>query len=420
MRTTLLPVLALALATALPLSAQSFCSPPVDDGFQVGCCVIPTVTLPNFPALTMTAEWGVLNNCVTSFQTQCTVAIGAPSFFECDYAIIPITITGLSTAPAVTTFVLAKYVRTWQEIANTGAAVNVWRFLINGDIPFVSTAGCPAGPCLPTAVGAPWLKPAHMVGHIDYTCDGIIPNPTWSAAISLSHLPGCFQHAFFSTCPIPALAAVNRSYHLVGPAPFVFAPIPEPQGVLRGDSLRASTLFVSPFFYFCHGETDFMTGGVLATAGANCFCAPMVNGRWRHQNLTAQALCSGFATTFQSVPVGGTPLAPTGFAALTLGNWTAGPNFPGNRSLVVYLGVVQNNFTCSPVLSPVQIVTGVGTTSSQPGQLFSIPGTPPVIVSTFIDLQNMLPLSLWTGGGIGTPRLGSLFAPHPVAGLDLP
>jgi hypothetical protein len=109
---------------------------------------------------------------------------------------------------------------------------------------------------------------------------------------------------------------------------------------------------------------------------------------------------------------------------MSLGSYGSGLSFPHNRDLMVYFGLLYNaNFTCSPVLSPLQIVTGVGTTTAIPGSPFggAIPGTPPAPASTFIDLQNYLPISLWpASGGIASPGYGSLFLPDLVLSLNLP
>lgn len=416
-----LTALVVGICIATPLMAQS-CGPLQNDGFEIGCCTIPTPTLPAPPAITMLSNWGVISGCNVTSNQICTVVLGAPSYFECDYAIIPITVLGLSTMPPSSGILLAKYARTWMEPDGSGALVNVWRFMLNTDLVMTPTAGCPAGACLPPSTGAPWFKPAHFVGHVDYTCQvNTAGVTTWNAAFSLSHLPGCFQHAFFSTCPIPALAASNRSYHLVGPAPFNFAPVPAAQGPLIGDSQRSSTLFFVPFFYFCHGETDAVTGGSVSTVTNNCFCSTSSSPLWAHQNFTASYNCGGFPTNLQSIPVGGTPLAPTGFATLRLGAWVGGGNFPGTRELVVHVGVLSTNFTCSPVLFPLSIVTGVSTSFGPGGTLFSIPGTPPITATVFMDLQNMLPLSLITASSsIGTPGLGSLFASDHIISVNLP
>jgi hypothetical protein len=260
-----------------------------------------------------------------------------------------------------------------------------------------------------------------MVGHVDYTC-GNSANPTL-AAFSLTHLPGVIQHGPFSTNFIPALSTGTTSYHLVGPAPFTFAPVFEPQGILNGESARSSTMFVNPFFYQCHGETDTFLGGSLLTNVTTCLGASSGSPLWHHQNLQAAFTCASFPVTFQSIPVPGTPINITGFLGMSLGSYGSGLTFPHNREVVVYFGLLYNaNFTCSPVLSPLQIVTGVGTTTAIPGRpLSGTAGTPNPPASTFIDLQNYLPISLWpTSGGIPSPGYGSLFLPDLVLSVNLP
>jgi hypothetical protein len=253
-----------------------------------------------------------------------------------------------------------------------------------------------------------------MVGHIDLLCDPSSPQG-YQAAISLTHLPGCIQHAPFSSCPIPALATSTSTYHLVGPSPFIFTPVAEPQGPLDGDSVRTSTMFFPLLFYLCHGEAPIQPGGVLATAGADCFCVPQINGPWKSQFLAAQSCCYGLGVAVQSLPVPGTPFALGGIRAFTLGQRNVTSGFADIRSLVVYVGLVQNNMTCNPVLQPLAAVTGVSTTQSFFSVTMPSIPTPGCSVSTaadrsFIDLQNMLPLAYFgSSTGIPTPGFGSLF-----------
>jgi hypothetical protein len=408
---------------SLSAFAQPPCPvPPMDDNFNMGCCLPP---LPNLPApgpVTMTANYGVITGCAATYTATCQITFGAPLWLLCDAAYIPVTVSGLPNVANFATFVFAKYVRTWEETESSGLPVNVYRLLINGDFFFSGNTACLPGTCTPPVCAAPYGLPAHMVGHIDYTCD-TTNSAGMIAAFSLTHLPGVIQHGPFSTNSIPALSTGTTSYHLVGPAPFSFAPTPVPQGALTGDSARHSTLFVQPFNYFCHNETDVFLGGSLITANVNCLGTASGTPRYHHQFFTANYQCN-LPVSFQSIPIPGTPIAATGMLGLNLGQYNSGGVFPGQRSLVVNFGVVWNqNFSCSPVLFPIQVLTGVTTTSTIPGRPFGgIPGTPPPPpATTFADFQNCLPLSLWpSGGGLPVPGYGGLSLPDLVMSVNLP
>lgn len=415
---TILSAAALALVLPAALLAQPWCPlPPLDDGFELGCCQTPSPNLPNPPQMTLSASYGVYNACTLGYTATAQVILEAPNWFFCDYAAIPIQVWLPNLMPSGTVL-LGKYVRTWTEPGSLGLPQQVWRILVNGDFPIFPSTVCQPPACIPPCTGAPYNQRAHFVGHIDYACDPFNPNG-FSVALSLSHLPGCLQHAAFSTNSIPALANSPYSYHLVGPAPFTFTPVPAPQGPLLGDSARTSTLFFSPLTYLCHGEAAMQPGGSLTTTTTNCLCTSAGSG-WQHQNLTGATCCFG-PSAFQSLPIPGTPLAPTGFAAFGIGQWNAAGSFPGTRELVLYVGVVQDNLTCSPVLNPFHVVTGVGTTTPFASQTFPQVPTPgcPAMVSfsrSFIDLQNMLPLS-WFPNTF--PGIGSLFVSDYVLSLNI-
>ena len=65
-----------------------------------------------------------------------------------------------------------------------------------------------------------------------------------------------------------------RFYHIVGPAPFVFAPIMETMGPLVGDAVRTSRVNWTPFQYPCRGEAD-IAGGQSMAQFADCLCSPL-------------------------------------------------------------------------------------------------------------------------------------------------
>jgi hypothetical protein len=421
---TKLPLLrAVAVGAILAAAAVSQNCQVGDDGFSTGCCQPVQPNLPQFPPMQMASVWGCINNC-TPTQLQAGVSLSAPQGFFCDYAVVTVTAT-LSSGHTIAGPLLAKYARTWREMSPTGAPFQVWRLLVNGDLsvtgPAIAGAICPVPPCSQP----PLNLPVHFEGHIDYAC-----NPTtaagWSAAFSLSHWIGCISHAPFSTVPLAGAAGhPGTSYHLVGPAPFMFVPVAEPQGPIVGEALRESRLNWVPFNYNCMGEASIPQGS-LVTMNQDCICTPAlpIVGPYKHQNLNGIVCCNGTVQTFASIPLPGTPL-PTGFLARTLGTWAGAGAFPGNRDLTIYLGVLGYTGICPQPAGafPIQVVVGVGTTGV-PGQLFppAVPSCPVIgipAVNAFIDLQNVLilPPAL---GPVPTPGYGSLFASTKVWNINLP
>lgn len=429
--TTLRPLALLTLTLALaatPSFAQLGCFIG-DDGFNVGCCATPVPNLPNFPPIQSQAAWACVNNCNIN-QLQAVVQVSPPNLIFCDYAIAQVTINLLNAAGTpVGIFagpLLMKYSRTWREPSTTGGR-QVWRWLINTDMQWASPTILPT-PCLPPEVLPPFLLPVHMNGHIDYACD-----PTsatgFQSIMSLSRLPNCIQFGPLSQTPNAALAAASQTFHLVAPAPFIFAPFAEPQGVVLEEAVRSSRLGWAPFNYTCQGEADITQGGIQ-TQFSDCLCAtttPIV-GPWKHQNVNAAACCNGAIFPFSNLvlPPALWPL-PTGFAAYTLGFWPgAAGGFPGNRQLTVYIGALNYNDPCNPAPAsfPIHAVSGVATSNHQVGLFPSTvtPGcTPPTpgLRNNAIDWQNMIPLNQAAAAGANIPGLGALFVSTLVWNLNV-
>jgi hypothetical protein len=396
-----------------------------DDGFNIGCCAPPNPNLPQLPPIQMQASYACINNCNPANVIVVPVSVTAPQYFLCDYAIANVSFTfpgGATLAGPL----LMKYARTWMEPGAAGIGRQVWRFLVNGDLqlqqPGIAGTVCPIPPC----ASPPTSLPVHWDGNIDYACD-----PTsavlFQALLSLSHMPGCLSHAPFSAYPAAGAAAhTNISYHLVGPAPFAFVPIAEPQGPLNGEDLRSSIFSLNPFVYQCRGEAPLQQGS-LTTQFTNCLCSPLlpIVGPWKHQALAGSVCCVGAVWPFASIPLPGTVL-PTGFAAQTLGMFGgAAGGFPGIRELTFYVGVIQYADPCNAAsVFNFHVVTGVGT-SRHPGQMFVSPiaGCGPALApfaTNWIDLQNMLILVNLPPGGNPLPGIGGLFASRLVFNLNIP
>lgn len=418
-----LPVLAMVFAFLAPAAlAQPLCflGP---DGFDTGCCNQPNPNLANRPSLQFAANWGCYNNCTPSPAIQAQVQLGGLSHFFCDYATLPInaTVAGVGVFNGLA---LAKYSRTWTE-PSAGAVRQVWRYLLNVDFQVQTPAILPPPVCAPPEAYPPFNQVVHMTGHVDYICD---PSTVAGSlvAISLSRLPGCIQFAPFSQQPIPALAGTNTTFHLVGPAPFIFMPIPEPNGPILAEAVRPSRLTWAPFNYQCISEVRVQQGNLI-TNQVDCLCNPAVIGPapWKHQILNGATCCNGALFPFNSVPVPAIGL-PTGFTARTLGRWGAGAGILTNRELTFYFGLIQYNDPCTPnpALINLHAVTGVGS-GNHVGQLFPSSTTScPIIAANqftnFIDLQNMHPIAQSFALGNSVPGVGGLFASSIVWNLNTP
>jgi hypothetical protein len=382
-----------------------------DDGFDIGCCQpVGAATIPNFPAMTMMASWAELSKCVPLNLNTVTVSLSPPTLILCDYALINVFVS-FPGGETISGMLAAKYARTFDLPAPGG---QVWRFLVNGDLNSVPIAA--STPCtspLPRCSFIPG-QVVHFDGHVDYVCNPgtILPS---TVSFSLSHHSGCLSHAPWSCMPLGGLVAhTESSYHLVGPAPFVFgAASPIPAGPLISDAARTSFLtFIPSFAYGCVSEQKVGPTANLFGTPSGCFpalCPPQPGTSCNNFACTAATSCYedvglNFATCCvgaiwgpsMTVPIGGTPVAATGMLGIRLGSWGALPQYPSGVPLRVYFGVINyvQPQPCPPINSALNAAVGVST--SNLGLPFTLAPTclPPAAASTtFLDLHNVLPLN---------------------------
>ncbi len=389
-----------------------------NDGFSNGVCCTPAQTnLPNFPPQQIGGVGATIKDCAVEGQYPLGVSIN-PIPILCDYWLMGITVNSAQFAIAGNQFLVAKYARTWRE--NAGATqFQVWRFLVNGDLAYTASTAAGIGNPVPLSAVAPFNLPVHFIGSLDYALN--CQTGAWNIALNLTHLCPTDAHAPFSQQPIGAAAFwAKRTYHFIAPANFNFGICAEPSGPIFGESVRHSRM-VPGTPYTCLHEAQ-VGGGNLQTVTQDCACAdptPIVPpNRNVHQNLNGFVTCQGAATQFNSVPVGG--VLPTGLRGIRIGSYVppaAGPIYPGNECVTVYIGILAYGGICpSPVpIQPFHLVAGVGTTGGFPSFLFDSP-VPITFANKFLDLENMLAVN---AAGVFAPTFGGLFASDIVWNLNM-
>ena len=388
----------LVFGTSSIASAQCF----GDDGFFIPgtCCttVLSSQTnLPNFPPISMPADGACFLNCAVEATFAQNIALGAPIRIFCDLYAIPISING--TVNTAFTYLLAKYVRTWTEIGTTGTVgQQVWRFLVNGDVQYLTTSPSPCP--VPTCAAAGNL--VHLVGAIDYARDCISTN-IWRASVQLVHHCGDLSHGPQSARPTTVFNHPDRMFAFVGPAPFNFsAPQPSPQGSFAvGDSVRPTYANFVNFAWNCYSEL-FVSAGQAVTVNQSCICQPVASSplRWEDVAYRLDYGCS-FPTTDFLQPIPWSAALPTGLKAFPLGTYALPPGvFPSNRAVAIYFGVAVGTDPCAGNF-PFHVLHGIGTTGGDLGFIQSSP----VLTDRHVDLENQLiylpsPPYLFTGYGI--------------------
>jgi hypothetical protein len=404
-----------------------------DDGFDAGCCNIPTPTLPTFNAVTIQAEYGALLGCHPTFVVPpFPVTFSQPNFVLCDYAIINVN-APIMPGLTISGMLAAKYSRTWTDF-NSPVLGQVYRFLVNGDLTCSSSNSMtPCTTILPRC--AALNIPVHFDGHIDYSCDLFNPGQL-TVSFSLNHMQGCITHAPWSAVPLGGAANHDEvSYHLVGPAPFTFGTgVPAPQGAIMGEAIRTSYLrMANGFVYQCNAETKIAnlsgSGFIITAQNPHCNCgtldqctnSPIVcgstpgGGCFAQQTIQGLTCCPIPNVPFQGFPIGGTPISQTGFLSQTVGSWGPGPGYPYNGNLTIYFGVLTYADPCNKANWNIHAVVGA-CTSNVYGQGFNTTtcGNQVGFSQGFLDLQNVLPLS----NPNLPPGYGSLAAADVIWNID--
>lgn len=391
--------------TAIPAQAQCF----GDDGFAVpgACCVPVTPNLPQFPALTIPAEGACFLDCSLEQNWNATIGLGAPIPIFCDLYAVPITIFSPQT-PTATTFLIAKYVRTWLQVDPTGLGnVQVWRFLVNADINYLlSTTSVSPCPVPQTAMNG--LK-VHFIGSLEYALDCANSNQ-WQAAINLTHLCGAYMHHPLSQKPMTVNPNPDRIYCFVGPTPFDWnATPPPPQGTAQiGDAERSTAvnLGANPPLWQCQSESTIFNAALTPLAqGCPCSSGTTIGTpRFTDLDLRFDYGCTA-STGATYAPIPFPPLAPSGLTSFTIGRYMLGPfNFPDDRGLHVLFGVAVAPDLCANGY-PFHFIMGTAWTGGLGGLTFG-GMAPGAFVSQLIDLANMESINFF---GPGFPTFGGPF-----------
>jgi hypothetical protein len=391
----------LATCSLLAAPAAAQCQP---DGLDQGpCCVAAFPALPQFPNTPLHGvRWLCFNNCSVAANASMCARIFPPvpkqfqGAFACGTFDIPIRLrqcglnVGLWSGKLVGT-----YSRNWQEITGSGAALTVWRFVVNGDL--TPTANVPNNPNLRPAC-QPSTQSVYFTGYVDYALD--CNANTWQVAWMLTHECDAVHHAPGTARPAPAGGYhPGRSFTIVGPsAGFSVSPTnplisngPVVQGAFRRNVWLApnSCTFEEP-----------VTNGSLGPVGDTCFCN------------TAGALQYSMGSLF-ALGTCGTQLVPNpnaNFNQKRIGTWTNGGVFPGVETLLFDFGPLDYLDGCTGVQTQ-EWFEGVETIGGYSAVDFN--GLP--LGRQFEDLT-----SCNTSPSAPAPLIGAPHAVNQIVNLNLP
>lgn len=380
----------LALA-AMPVSAQCPSPDKLDGG---PCCAQAQEHVPWFPKIQQNSLGICWRDCgIDAVQPWNAVwsplKITTPPGVDCGYRAARLDLINGIGIVQWTGVMRLLYSRTWMETSPGGAPIQVWRYLVNGDLRAATTLGpapCPLPPCAPAFGGR-----VKFTGYIDYADNCSTATTMPAIAWMLTHACDPIDHA--PGFPRAGAFHPGRSYSFVGPgAGFVPAPAVAMEGVGAFSPFEAVRRVLHPPIGSIgpiRCEFEERAGHMLAPIAPVCFCSvgiPLSN-QWALGNLTVNGSCGTTVTT------PGGPLLP-GFLSMGIGTWTVAAVFPGVETVRWNTGNYNYTEGCTGMLRN-EVFYGATTIGGYPGvQLMSGPGLP--LPPTYIDQAN----AIRTGGGV--------------------
>jgi hypothetical protein len=352
-------IAAIALGVHAAAWAQTCYRPDTLDGGPGTCCQPAQADLPDFPAVSTTLKYLCFDDCNALVNANACVALGAatPARLNgsavCGIYLIRFTVKTCNGANPIVLWsglMRAQYSRTWGE--SFGSGLQVWRFLLNGDLVpssfLISRDGhnaCAVAPC-----AAANQNRIHVTGYVDYALDCF--QGRMDVAFALKHDCDRFEH--FGTAR-PGTFHATRAYAWVAPAGFT--PITTPMGENGGSRARSSVrrnrweALPAICGFRQSGTASFQAGTPVCPCSDGSGSPP---GQYIENAFQGSASCgAGFATLDR------------GLTFMRVGAWTSGTVFPGVQNLLFVNGDVSLADGCIPS-NTFQHVEGVETIGGFP------------------------------------------------------
>lgn len=381
----------LALAITLGLcvwNGSSAAQCPVPDQLDGGpCCAIATPKLPLFPSFSQDALEICWLNCSVDAQiryraTWNSLTIAPTVGMPCGERMVRLDIRDTAGILQWTGILRLQYSRTWLEIDPAGLPLQVWRFLVNGDMQPATAAAvipCPVPPCVPANNNR-----ARFTGYIDYAANcALVPN-SYQHAWMLTHACDAIDHHV--GFPRAGVFHPDRTYTFVGPgAGFVASAILPAEGTPGSgfEELRRRNFpplgTVGPVTCDYEERLNFS----LLPFQQLCLCGPATaQPQIQIANLTVAGACG------TSVTSPGGPFLP-GFLSMAIGSWTIPGTFPGLEAVRWTAGGYDYVDPCIGVLRQ-EVFYGATTIGGFTAIQLLVTGPGGPLPLTFIDQSNSL------------------------------
>lgn len=369
----------LAFGLAVGLMAAPAPAQCIADGLDGGSpCDVAAVNLPDIPAFDQTIRFVCFEDCDVRLNKEVCVEIEAPRLVDpgtgviCAMRLIRFEIRTCSAVPKVLWAgrQRAFYSRTWTERTDDGRTLQVWRFLLNGDLLpsqfLINHAGqnpCGVPDCFET------FGKVFFWGHVDYVRDCENPD-AWQVAWALHHECDEIEHR--ADGQRPGVFHPDHSISFVGPsAGFVPAMVAAVGGPVGTEAVRRNDFSTIPDI--CRFE-DPLADSVVDTGAEFCLCG---GGPARYHETSVSISTLG-GSAFASAP------GVTGMVEKAIGTWLlAGSTYPGTETLLSVAGDLTWVDGCNGI-DGVSHLRGVASQGGYPAE--TLQGTPLPATRKFLDL----------------------------------
>jgi hypothetical protein len=381
LRTLLRYCLSSFTLVALQLLASAQC--PIPDQLDGGpCCTLAQEKLPFFPKVTQDTLGICWRDCNVDQVALCraiwtNVPLQQATGSNCGIRTMDLRLLDTTGIVKWRGRMRLTYARTWLETPPTGIVVQVWRFLVNGDLSPSAAVGpipCPVPPCAPANGNR-----VRFTGYLDYALD--CSNNVFQNAWMLTHACDFIDH--HSGFPRAGAFHPDRSYSFVGPAAgFVPAPLLPIEGTPGSpfEDVRRLRYPVPGTTGPIHCEFEERIQFSLLPQSQFCLCGLPGTQQWNLANLFLTGVCG------TSIVTTGGPFLP-GFLSMGIGSWTFPATYPGVEDLRWNTGGHDYVDPCTGVVQP-EVFFGVTTIGGDPAFELTSGGPGAPLPPFFIDQAN--------------------------------
>lgn len=312
------PALA-AISTLLTLQPNLAAQCPTPDNLDGPCCTPTQPTYPNLQDFVHEAKSICWANCDVESEQGCIAqwrfpTSNVPVSCRVDRAVLRL----VDAAGDVKWRgrLSVQYSRTWFEADSTvGAELQVWRYLLNGDMrPRQGATPCPVPPS-----ALAHNNRVKFTGYIDLARNCATGERSY--AWMLTH--GCDAIDHVAGFPRGGTFQPERAYTFVGPGPsFVATPLVPAEGGGGIGSVRRVDQIPGTFGLTCFSRERI--DHFLQPEDEFCLCQ-QGTPQWQFSNVQASGGCGSTALT-------GSTVLP-GFISMGIGGWTDPTTYPGNELL---------------------------------------------------------------------------------------